>query len=351
VAYQTDRADERDTQKELKAALKSGQFASLYVFCGEEAYLREHYLDLLTQKLTGGPAGDFNFHRFNADTLTPQALAEAVEAMPMMAERTLIRVDDVDFFKQNEHAREQYGEIFSDLPDYCCVVLVYDTIEYKPNGQMKKLAAVMKDKAVVVSFAKQSEHDLATWISRHFRSYGKGISDELCRYLIFITDGMMTSLGPEIQKVAFYASGKDVTRSDIDAVVIPVLNAQTFDISNAIAGGNYELALRKMEDLFSMQEDPMMILGAIGSQLRRLHYARMITSSGKGQETLMQLTGLKSYPAGLTMTAARKVTDEFCRKAVELCLETDRKMKSSTDDPERLLELLIAELAREARRG
>ena len=165
---------------------------------------------------------------------TPEAPAEAAPEAP--------------------HAREQYGEIFSDLPDYCCVVLVYDTIEYKPNGQMKKLAAVMKDKAVVVSFAKQSERDLAAWISRHFRSYGKGISDELCRYLIFITDGMMTSLGPEIQKVAFYASGKDVTRSDIDAVVIPVLNAQTFDISNAIAGGNYELALRKMEDLFSMEE-------------------------------------------------------------------------------------------------
>jgi len=350
VAKKTDRDDAGAALRALKADLKNGTPGSFYVFCGEEAYLREHYLSLLTQKLTGGPAGAFNDHRFQAENLTPEALQSAVEAMPMMAERTLVRVDDVDFFKQNEQAREQYGQILSDIPDYCCVVLNYDTVEFRVNGTMKRLAAVFAEKASVVEFAKQSERDLAAWISRHFRAHGKDISDELCRYLIFLTDGSMTSLGPEIDKAAVYAAGPEVTRADLDAVVIPALNAKTFDISNAIADGQYEKALAKMEELFAMQEDCTLILGAIGSQLRRLHYAKLITAAGKGQETLMQLTGLKSYPAGLTMTAARKVSDEFCRRAAQLVLETDRKLKSSADEPERLLELLLAELAAEARR-
>ena len=50
-----------------------------------------------------------------------------------------------------------------------------------------------------------------------------------------------------------------------------------------------------------MQEDCSLILGAIGSQMRRLHYAKTIMACGKGQDTLMELTGLKSYPAGLTI--------------------------------------------------
>lgn len=65
----------------------------------------------------------------------------------------------------------------------------------------------------------------------------------------------------------------------------------------------------------------------------------------------MELTGLKSYPAGLTMTAARRASEGFCRRSVELCLQTDVRMKTSYDDPERLLELLVVELAQEARRG
>ena len=38
------------------------------------------------------------------------------------------------------------------------------------------------------------------------------------------------------------------------------------------------------------------------------------------------------------------------RKAAELVLETDYRMKTSFDDPERLLEMLILQLAQEARR-
>ena len=37
--------------------------------------------------------------------------------------------------------------------------------------------------------------------------------------------------------------------------------------------------------------------------------------------------------------------------AVELCLQADRDMKASRDDPERVLEVLLAALAQEARSG
>ena len=340
-----------DALKLFKADLKAGTPANFYIFYGEEAFLREYYLSMLVKTVLDGPAADFNFHRFTADTLTPEALSAAVEAVPMMAERTLIQVDDVDLFKAPEQARAQYLEILSDLPDYCCLVFVYDTVEFKINGQMRKLADCIRKYARIVEFAKQSERDLMAWIARHFRAHGKTISDRNCQYLIFMTDGMMTTLASEIDKAAAYACGSEVTKGDLDAVVIPALNAQAFDISDAIVKGDFDLALRKTQELFAMQTEPLVILGAIGAQLRRLQYARMITGSGKGQETLMELTGLKSYPAGLTMSAARKVTDRFCRRAMELCLQADADMKRSFDDPGRILELLIVQLAQEARHG
>ena len=42
---------------------------------------------------------------------------------------------------------------------------------------------------------------------------------------------------------------------------------------------------------------------------------------------------------------------DFCRRAAELVLETDYKIKTSYDDPERLLELLLLQLAQEGRNG
>ena len=69
------------------------------------------------------------------------------------------------------------------------------------------------------------------------------------------------------------------------------------------------------------------------------------------QKELMELTGLKSYPAGLTMTAARRVTDRFCQSAIQLVLDTDLAMKTSAGEQEQLLELLLVRLAQEAQHG
>ena len=51
------------------------------------------------------------------------------------------------------------------------------------------------------------------------------------------------------------------------------------------------------------------------------------------------------------MDTARKFSENFYRRATELILETDRTLKSSKDDPERVMELLILQLAEEAEHG
>ena len=337
--------------RQLKQDLSQGTLGTLYFFHGEEAYLRDYYLEQMKSKLIPGGMEEFNYHQLQGKTLTAQRLGETVDALPMMSQRTLVVVQDYDLFKAPEGERNAMTQVLADLPDYCCVLFVYDTVEFKINGTMKKLAAAIREHAQILTFGKQSERDLCAWITRHFRAHDKMVTDELCQYLIFRTDGLMTTLAGEIDKIAAYQQGPAITRGAIDAVVIPALSAQTFDISDAVVKEDFETALSKLQELYAMQTDPIAVLGAIGAQLRRLFYARVILSAGGGQKELMELTGLKSYPAGLTMTAARRVTDSFCQKAVELVLQTDVAMKTGADDPERLLELLLVQLSQEARHG
>jgi DNA polymerase III delta subunit len=62
----------------------------------------------------------------------------------------------------------------------------------------------------------------------------------------------------------------------------------------------------------------------------------------------MKLCSVSSYPAQKAMEFSRRLSAEFPEKAVELCLEADRRMKTSFDDPKRVLELLVLQLAEEA---
>ena len=201
----------------------------------------------------------------------------------------------------------------------------------------------------IVEFARQEPRDLIPWISRHFAAKGKRISTDLCGYLIDLTGGTMTALSGEISKICAYSGADHIQKSDIDAVTEPVLDAVMFQLTDLLGKGKYGEALHKLQQLLKMQEEPVYLLGVMGSHFRRIGAARTLMDSGKQVGDLMKLYGMKSYPAQKTMDSARYLSQDFCRKAAELVMETDRKMKTSYDDNARLLELLILELAQEAR--
>ena len=344
-------AQKPDEFARLKQAIKNKALERLYFFHGEEVFLLHHYLDQMERKTIDELTWDFNFHRFNPENFSIQSFSDAVEALPMMAEHTFCEVDEIDLFKMAEGDREKMISILSDIPDYCTVVFTSETVEWKPDKRLKKLWEVVDKQGSVVEFARQSQRELISWVTRHFAAMQKKISPDLCAYLIDITGGTMTALQGEIQKIAAYSGADEICKADIDAVTEPVLDAVVFQMTDLMGSGDYGGALLKLQQLLKMQQEPIPILGAIGGHFRRISTARTLMDCGKNADDLMRMTGLRDYPARKTMSAAHKFSPKFCRRASELILETDYQVKTSFDDPVRLLELLILQLAQEAKNG
>ena len=336
--------------QELKSAIKTGSPERLYVFHGEEVFLLRYYLEQLHKLLVDELTESFNYTKLDHEHFELQTFVDAVESFPMMAEHTFIHVDDVDLFKLPEQERNKIAEVLSDVPEHCTVVFTYETVEWNPDKRQAKLWDVIQEHASIIEFAKQEQRDLIAWIQRHFAARKKQIAPELCSYLIDITGGTMTALSGEIAKIAAFSGSDHICKADIDAVTEPVLDAVVFDMTDMLSRGNYGGALQKLQQLLKMQEEPLKILGAIGGNFRRIAAARTLLDHGKNAADLAKLCGIKEYPAKKAMESARRFTPEFCARAAELLLETDHKIKSSFDDGERLLELLILQLAQEARR-
>ncbi len=334
----------------LKASIKNVDFDRLYVFHGEETFLLQYYLEQMRKKLLDPVTETFNYHRLTQETFDLRTFADAVENLPMMAESTLVQVDEIDFFKMNESDREKVISVLSDIPDYCTVVLTYDTVAWKPDKRLKKLWAVFED-ASIVEFAKQEQRDLVPWITRHFAAQKKRISPDLCIYLLELTGGTMTALSGEIQKICAYSGAEEIVRQDIDAVTEPVLDAVVFQMTDFMGQGRFDAALLKLQQLLKMQQEPIAILGAIGMHFRRMGTARVLSDQGKTGQDLMRLCGMSDYAARKTMDSARRFSARFYAEAARLVLETDYKMKTSYDDQPRLLEMLVLQLSQEARNG
>jgi len=348
VAY---REDENKTLQVLKQDLRNHQLKSLYMFHGEETFLLQHYLGQMKKQLVDELTESFNYHKLTKETFDMQVFADAVESLPMMAEKTFVWVDDIDIFKLSDTDRNRLAEQLADIPDYCTLVFTFETTPWKPDKRLKKLWDAISGFAEIVEFPKQSQRDLVAWIGRHFAAEGKKIAPELCVYLIDITGGTMTALAGEISKIAAYSDADVVVKSDIDAVTEPVLDAVVFQMTDMLGEGKYGPALEKLQQLLKLQQKPIAILGAVGNHFRRIAAAVTLYTGGKNASDLARLCGMSDYAAKKTMSAAKRFSPSFCAFAAAQVMETDAKMKTSYDEPERLLEFLILRLAEEARNG
>lgn len=348
MAYQ----QQEDTGlRDLKQALRAQRLNRFYIFHGEETFLLHHYLDMMRKQLVDPLTESFNSHKLTKDNFDMQVLADAVESLPMMAENTFVWLDDIDIFKLADADRTRLSEIVADIPEYCTLVMTFETTPWKPDKRLKKLWDTISNFATIVEFPKQGQKDLIAWITRHFAAEGKRIDSRLCAYLIEITDGTMTSLAGEISKIVAYSDADEIVKSDIDAVTEPVLDAVVFQMTDLLGEGKYGPALQKLQQLLKLQEKPIAILGAIGAHFRRLSTAVTLYNNGKNARDLARLCGMRDYAAEKLMPKAKRFSADFCAFAAQLVMETDVKLKTSYDEPERLLEMLLLQLAEEARNG
>ena len=331
--------------RELKKAVKEGAPKRLYLFCGEEAFLRDDCLDLLKKAILPAGLEDFNLHAARGKDCSVDWIEQAVDCLPMMSGRTLVTVTDFDLFGLEDGAKERLAEVLDHLPDYCCLVFVYDLLAYKPPAK-DKLAALLKREGAVVNFQRQETKQLAGWICRQFEKAGKSVDSSDAEYLIFLVGDLMHDLSAEIGKIAAYAAQARVTRADMDAVAIPKVEAVVFQMTDAMARRDFDRAAGVLADLLHSREAPVMILSVMGKYFQQLYTARLYLDAGKGRDELMALWEMKSgYQAGKLTDAARRFSLPWCRYALRRCYETDIVLKSSYGQEGEVLTGLLMELA------
>ncbi len=337
---------EPDTSlKQLKQSLKEDSLGTLYVLHGEEAYLRDFYLGEIKKRILTPGLEEFNLHTIQGKDADPKVIAEAIDCLPMMSPRTMVLVTDYDIYKTSADHKEALITLLEDLPEYVCLVFVYDLLEYKADARTK-LSQVIKEKGLVVPFPHQEQGDLVDWICRRFRALDHDIDSEQARYLIFLCGDLMTTLIGEINKIGTYAKQHRITREDIDAVAVPRLDAKVFQMTDAVLRRDFDRAARILGELHTQQEAPIMILSVLGKQLRQLYTARLALENHQSTSYLMSLWNMKtSYPADKLMSAAGRFNLKWCRHAVARAAEVDLAMKSTGADGAELLTNFLLELA------
>ncbi len=309
----------------------------LYVLYGEETFRRDAAVGILKNRLVDPSLEMFNYRAFEGKALTPEALSEALDRPPMMAERTLILVRDLDVYKS-----KWLEPILKDIPDYACLVFVYDVLECKPDARTKLHAAITAA-GELAEFTPAPPDELAAWIRSRCKGLGTRIGTDEIRLLVSRCGGLMQGLAGEIDKLCLYA-GKTVTARDIEEATSAVPEAQVFRLCDALSVRDGRAALRGLAALEAAREEAIPVLALIGRQMRNLYTARLVLDAGGTSDEIGTLCRFRfAFQTDSVVRAARRLSLPGLREALRLCADADYALKSSrAGDYDVLRDLVLA---------
>lgn len=329
---------------EFKKYLKSEQLdKNVLLLCGEETYLKQHSKSELLKRIKPDIMPEFNVFEFDGRKYDLKSVAEAIEALPVMAEHKLLTFRNSMIFTTSgkDTATKEYKTFWEkyieNVPED--VFIIYDEVKVDKRSSLYK---ILQKKDAVAEFSYLSENQMINWTIGLFKTYGKVLSPHDAKYLIEITGEGMLAIKQEAEKIVSYTQGAiQITRADIDAVVVPVIENKVFDMVDAILAKNTQVALSKLYDLCALKEDETRILGAISASVDKILTVKLMTECNLDKPQIIAKSKIPPFLVSKYISLSAKYTRKDLEHLLSICVETDRNFKLSQGDKTVLLQKLI----------
>lgn len=320
---------------ELKRQIRDGDIKPLYLFYGEEDYLKDLYINRISALIPDGGFEDFN-HIYLTGSLPFSEYDDAWEAFPMMADRKLIVIKDSGIMKsgnakrgEDAHSAEEnkafWQEKLKRISDDTVVIFSETSVD-KRSVIYKAIAK----QGVAVEFSYMSDADLAAWVVKQCLDRRRKISKDTAEHLVSRVDPGLNNMNNELNKL-FDFCGEEIYKSDVDRVVSKSLNVITFDLTNAVMTGDTQKALAVLNDIKANSKDSSFaVLYLMLSSFEKILHAKLL-----GRKPLAEIAaelGSAPFIARRYADSAKSFTVDALVKMVTRVAEIDLEIKEGRTD-------------------
>lgn len=269
--------------EELKKQIKDDALSKLYLFYGEEDYLKEYYIEKIKEKVPHNGFPEFNHIIINGKVPFSD-YDDAWESFPMMSDRKLIIIKDSEITKsgRGEYSTEEKKAFWSEKLNR----LSDDTVVIFNDASADKRSTLYKEiskKGTVIEFSYMSDTDLVSYVIRETLDKKKKISKENAAYLVSRVDPGLSNLLNELNKL-FDFCGEEILRSDIERVVSKSLNVITFDLTEAIMKGDAKSAMSVLNDIKTNTNDSSFaILYLMFATFEKILHAKLLAGKSNSE--------------------------------------------------------------------
>lgn len=332
-------------EKQLKAHIRIGEFLPVYIFYGDEDYLKKNYADLLCHKAVEKDFFDFNFQEFDGKNLEYRDVVDAAIMMPLMSERRIV-------FVRNAKLESISDEDFILLKDYLekpsestVLVFLQADRDFAPD-KAKKVIEIIRKKGAVCILNKRKGKELINPLITSASKQGCVLSLQAANYLVSVAGDDYNTLINEVNKLCNFVGEGEITKSHIDELAIKTDEARVYDLTKFLLAKNFDKAYEVLSILLRQKTEPEFILGTIIGTYVDMYRAKVSVGCGKPADELSEAYsyGRSAFRLSNGARDSSRLDIDVLRKCLEELSKADAKLKSTRDNPSVILEQLMVRL-------
>lgn len=326
------------TRTELERSLRE-EARPLYLLLGPESYLRGEAADLITNTtLSETLLREFNESSFSLASDAVQSAIAAAEQLPMMSNKRIVKIKD---FAKLRDADEQVLIAYLQNPSPSTVMIfIADDLDKR-----KAASKVLLDTCVVVDFSPIKDLEAKNWCKARLKELKTPADDQAISEIVRLVGTDVQTLSTEIDKLAAAAiDTKGITLDLVDDLIGRSRELSNWELGDHLVAKNRKRALETLYRLLDDGAEPVMLVGLIGSNYRKLALGKYLLARG-GREEVFRNVSLPPFKRDSYIASLQRADAAKLAKGIQLIAAADLAIKTSQATPRLQLEMLVCELA------
>jgi DNA polymerase-3 subunit delta len=329
--------------QDFSKLMSSHKISPVYLLAGEESYFINMCLNKI-EKLA--VSDDLNREVLYASESSADDILNALQTLPLLSEMIrVVIVKDVNKMKAVD-AERLTGYLSNIIETSCLILLYFDNYKKETVAKRKEFInkCIVSKNCISVNCRKQYENEVKEFIKNEFAQKGKEASYDVISRIIEENGTDLLNISNEAEKLSLFVgkNKKDITQDDLEKIGGYTKETNIYALSSDIEARDLKKAMFVLEKLLTEKEEPVIILSAISSAVRRMLNAKsMIEEQGLSVAETASVLRIHNFFAETFFINLKKHSTNTLKENLKTILKTDVAIKTGTNNAASALEKTI----------
>lgn len=276
---------------------------------------------------------EFNFVSLNMAVTTLNTLYEECEMIPLGFESKTILADGCYFFAKTKTKPkllpdDSYDKMSSYLSNPNMQVNLIFTCQAEKIDEKNPLVSLIKKVGVIKEVTLPRPNEYQAYMERYFSSRGCSIANDAANELINRVGSDYGRFMQEIDKLASYANGEQISLANVERLVAGKDEDDVFALSNALIRGDIKKSITIYRQLKLTSVDEVPLIGMLASQFRFMDMVSFLDNRGLDSNAIARELKASPYRVEITLRNLYRAKKGDVARVIEMLYQADKDILS-----------------------